>query len=122
AVAVTAGYVCDEPRVELFSHMDAANVDLKGFTEEFYAGTCAGRLAPVLDTLSYLKNETDVWFEITNLLIPGLNDSAEEIDRMTTWIVENVGPDVPVHFTEFHPDYKMIDRPPTPPVKLVSAR
>jgi pyruvate formate lyase activating enzyme len=122
AVAVTAGYVCDEPRSELFSHMDAANVDLKGFTEDFYAGTCAGRLAPVLETLTYLKQETDVWFEITNLLIPGLNDSAEEIHRMTAWIVESLGPDVPVHFTAFHPDYKMLDRPPTPAQTLTRAR
>jgi len=122
AVAVTAGYVCDEPRRELFSHMDAANVDLKGFTEEFYANTCAGHLAPVLETLSYLKHETDVWFEITNLLIPDLNDSPEEIDRMTTWIVDELGADVPVHFTAFHPDYKLLDRPPTPPRTLTQAR
>jgi pyruvate formate lyase activating enzyme len=122
AVAVTAGYVCDEPRHELFAHMDAANVDLKGFTEDFYARTCAGHLAPVLETLVYLKHETDVWFEITNLIIPGLNDSAEEIDGMTRWIVENLGLDVPVHFTAFHPDYKMLDRPPTPPQTLSRAR
>jgi pyruvate formate lyase activating enzyme len=122
AVAVTAGYVCAEPRREFFSHMDAANVDLKGFTEDFYANTCAGHLAPVLETLAYLKHETDVWFEITNLLIPDLNDSADEIDRMTSWIVENLGPDVPVHFTAFHPDYKMLDRPPTPPQTLTRAR
>jgi pyruvate formate lyase activating enzyme len=122
AVAVTAGYVCPEPRRELFAHMDAANVDLKGFTEEFYAGTCAGHLAPVLETLVYLKHETDVWFEITNLLIPGLNDSPDEIDRMTAWIVDNLGRDVPVHFTAFHPDYKLLDRPPTPPRTLARAR
>jgi len=122
AVAVTAGYVCAEPRVELFSHMDDANVDLKGFTDAFYAGTCAGRLTPVLETLEYLKHETDVWFEITNLLIPGLNDSEEEIDRMTTWIVESLGPEVPVHFTAFHPDYKLLDRPRTPPETLIRAR
>jgi AmmeMemoRadiSam system radical SAM enzyme len=101
AVAVTAGYVCAEPRVELFSHMDAANVDLKGFTEGFYADTCAGHLQPILETLAYLKHEADVWFEITNLLIPGLNDSSAEIDTMTRWIVETLGPDVPVHFTAF---------------------
>ena len=122
SVAVTAGYVCDEPRVELFRHMDAANVDLKAFTEEFYAQTCAGHLQPVLDTLVYLKHETDVWFEITNLLIPGLNDSDEEIDAMTRWIVSSLGPDVPVHFTAFHPDYKLRDRPPTPPETLARAR
>ncbi len=122
AVAVTAGYICPEPRVELYEHMDAANVDLKAFTEQFYAQTCAGHLQPVLDTLEYLKQETDVWFEITNLLIPGKNDSAEEIDQMTSWIVERLGPDVPIHFTAFHPDYKMLDTPPTPPPTLTRAR
>ena len=122
AVAVTAGYVCDDARRELFAHMDAANVDLKAFTEEFYARVCAGRLAPVLETLEYLRHETDVWFEITNLLIPGLNDSDSEIDAMTFWIVERLGPDVPLHFTAFHPDYKLRDRPPTPPETLTRAR
>jgi pyruvate formate lyase activating enzyme len=102
--------------------MDAANVDLKAFTEEFYAHTCAGHLQPVLDTLEYLRHETDVWFEITNLLIPGKNDSDEEIDAMTRWIVERLGPDVPVHFTAFHPDYKMLDTPPTPAPTLTRAR
>jgi pyruvate formate lyase activating enzyme len=122
SVAVTAGYICDEPRVELYRHMDAANVDLKAFTEDFYARTCAGHLQPVLDTLEYLRHETDVWLEITNLLIPGLNDSADEIDAMTRWIVERLGPDVPVHFTAFHPDYKLLDVPPTPPETLTRAR
>jgi pyruvate formate lyase activating enzyme len=122
AVAVTAGYICDAPRVELYRHMDAANVDLKAFTEDFYARVCAGHLRPVLDTLEYLRRETDVWFEITNLLIPGKNDSDGEIDRMTAWIVERLGPDVPVHFTAFHPDYKMLDVPPTPPETLARAR
>jgi pyruvate formate lyase activating enzyme len=122
SVAVTAGYICPEPRVEFYEHMDAANVDLKAFTEEFYAHTCAGHLQPVLETLEYLKHETDVWFEITNLLIPGKNDSAAEIDAMTRWIVERLGPDVPVHFTAFHPDYKMLDTPPTPPQTLTQAR
>ena len=122
AVAVTAGYMCPEPRAEFYAHMDAANVDLKGFTEQFYAKTCSGHLQPVLDTLVYLKRETGVWFEITNLLIPGLNDSDEELDRMTRWIVEELGPDVPIHFTAFHPDYKMLDRPPTPPQTLTRAR
>jgi pyruvate formate lyase activating enzyme len=122
AVAVTAGYICDEPRVEFYRHMDAANVDLKAFTEEFYARVCAGQLRPVLDTLEYLRHETDVWFEITNLLIPGKNDSDKEIDRMTTWIVERLGPEVPVHFTAFHPDYKLLDVPPTPPESLTRAR
>jgi pyruvate formate lyase activating enzyme len=122
AVAVTAGYICDEPRREFYAHMDAANVDLKGFTERFYADTCAAHLQPVLDTLEYLRRETDVWFEITNLLIPGKNDTEEEVDAMTRWIVERLGPDVPVHFTAFHPDYKMLDTPPTPPPTLERAR
>ncbi len=122
AVAVTAGYICPEPRVEFFHHMDAANVDLKAFTEDFYRHICGGHLQDVLDTLIYLKHETDVWFEITNLLIPGENDSPQEIDRMTSWVVENLGPDVPMHFTAFHPDFKMMDRPPTPPETLKMAR
>jgi pyruvate formate lyase activating enzyme len=122
AVAVTAGYMRPEPRVELYRHMDAANVDLKGFTEDFYHRVCAGRLAPVLETLEYLKHETTVWFEITNLLIPGANDSDRELDAMTRWVVERLGPDVPMHFTAFHPDWKMRDRPPTPPATLTRAR
>jgi pyruvate formate lyase activating enzyme len=122
AVAVTAGYMCAEPRADFYAHIDAANVDLKGFTERFYAGTCSGHLQPVLDTLEYLRHETDVWFEITNLLIPGLNDSSDEIDEMTTWIGQRLGTDVPVHFTAFHPDYKLRDRPPTPPETLTRAR
>jgi len=121
-VAVTAGEICDEPRVEFFRHMDAANVDLKAFTERFYAKVCAGHLQPVLDTLTYLKHETDVWFEITNLVIPGENDSEREIDEMTRWIVEKLGPDVPVHFSAFHPDFKMMDTPPTPPATLSRSR
>jgi pyruvate formate lyase activating enzyme len=122
AVAVTAGYMCAEPRAEFYTHMDAANVDLKGFTERFYAETCSGHLEAVLDTLIYLRHETDVWFEITNLLIPGLNDSDDELDSMTRWVVAELGPDVPMHFTAFHPDYKMLDRPPTPPRTLARAR
>jgi len=121
-VAVTAGYVNPEPRVEFFDHMDAANIDLKAFTEEFYHRTCAGALAPVLDTLEYVRHETDVWFEITTLLIPGLNDSTEEIDEMTRWVVEHLGPDVPHHFTAFHPAFKMLDRPSTPAESLNRAR
>jgi pyruvate formate lyase activating enzyme len=122
AVAVTAGYVCPEPRAEFYRHMDAANVDLKGFTEKFYHDTCAGHLEPVLDTLKYLRYETNVWFEITNLLIPGLNDSEAELEAMTQWVVEYLGPDVPMHFTAFHPDWKMLDRPRTPPATLTRAR
>ncbi|MEA3501499.1 MAG: AmmeMemoRadiSam system radical SAM enzyme [Actinomycetota bacterium] len=121
-VAVTAGYVNPEPRREFYSHMDAANIDLKGFTEEFYHRTCAGALAPVLETLEYVRHETDVWFEITTLLIPGLNDSDEEIDEMTKWIVEHLGPDIPHHFTAFHPSHKMMDRPSTSTTTLNRAR
>jgi len=122
SVAVTAGYQNAEPRAEFYRHMDAANVDLKGFTEKFYHDICAGQLQPVLATLEYLKHETSVWFEITNLVIPGLNDSDDELDAMTRWIVERLGPDVPIHFTAFHPDWKMLDRPHTPPATLTRAR
>jgi pyruvate formate lyase activating enzyme len=122
AVAVTAGYIAEEARREMYAHMDAANVDLKAFTEDFYQKITASHLQPVLDTLVYLKHETDVWFEITNLMIPGLNDSEREIDEMTRWIVEHLGPDVPVHFTAFHPDYRMRDIGPTPAETLVAAR
>jgi pyruvate formate lyase activating enzyme len=122
AVAVTAGYMCAEPRAEFFRHIDAANVDLKGFTGDFYHRTCLARLDPVLETLLYLRHETGVWLEITNLLIPGLNDSDAEIDAMTRWVAGQLGPDVPVHFTAFHPDFKMQDRPSTPPETLARAR
>lgn len=122
SVAVTAGYMCPEPRREFYQYMDAANVDLKGFTEEFYQKVCIAELAAVLDTLVYLKQETKVWFELTTLLIPGYNDSEKEIDEMTQWVVANLGVDVPMHFTAFHPDYKMMDVPPTPPATLSRAR
>jgi len=122
SVAVTAGYVCAAPRAEFYRHMDAANVDLKAFTERFYDRVCSGHLKPVLETLVYLKRETTVWFEITTLLIPGENDSAAEIEAETQWIMENLGPDVPLHFTAFHPDWKMTDKPPTPPATLTRAR
>lgn len=122
SVAVTAGYMTPEPRQEFYRHMDAANVDLKGFTEDFYYKICGGHLQPVLDTLLYIKHETNVWLEITTLLIPGHNDSDEEIDRMTTWGVSNLGPDVPWHFTAFHPDWKMLDPSPTPAATLKRAR
>jgi pyruvate formate lyase activating enzyme len=121
-VAVTAGYVCPEPRRELFAAMDAANVDLKGFSESFYHRICGGHLAPVLETLVYLRHETDVWLEITTLLIPGENDAEPELEAMSRWVVENLGPDVPWHFTAFHPDYRMLDKPPTPPATLRRAR
>jgi pyruvate formate lyase activating enzyme len=121
-VAVTAGYVCPEPRRELFEHIDAANVDLKAFTEDFYVHTCGGHLDAVLDTLTYLVHQTDVWVEITTLLIPGKNDGDDELDAMTRWVVENLGPDVPLHFTAFHPDFKMTDVAPTPAATLRRAR
>ena len=121
-VAVTAGYVCAEPRAEFYAHMDAANIDLKAFTEDFYYKTSMAHLEPVLETIAYVCNETDVWVELTNLLIPGLNDSSEEIDDMTRWVVEHVGPAVPMHFTAFHPEWKLRDRPPTPPETLLRAR
>ena len=121
-VAVTAGEVCPEPRAEFYRYMDAANVDLKGFTERFYHELTAGHLQPVLETLEYLKHETSVWFEITTLLIPGENDSEAELEAMTQWGVEHLGPDVPWHFTAFHPDYRMLDKPRTPPATLTRAR
>jgi pyruvate formate lyase activating enzyme len=122
AIAVTAGYMCTEPRGALYAHMDAANVDLKAFSEDFYHRVCAAKLGWVLDTLRYLRHETDVWFEITTLLIPGHNDSDAEIDAETRWIADELGTDVPLHFTAFHPDYKMLDVPPTPPATLRRAR
>jgi pyruvate formate lyase activating enzyme len=122
AVAVTAGYVCADPRAELFSHIDATNIDLKGFTEDFYRHVCGGRLDPVLETLEYVAHETDVWLEITTLLIPDLNDSDAEVANLSTWVVEHLGPDVPLHFTAYHPDYKLVDRPPTPASTLDRAR
>jgi len=121
-VAVTAGYQCAEPRAEFYRHMDAANVDLKGFTEEFYHELCVGHLEPVLDTLRYLRHETHVWFEITTLLIPGKNDGDAELDALTRWVMRDLGPDVPLHFTAFHPDWKMRDVPPTPAATLTRAR
>ena len=121
-VAVTAGYIGAEARREFFAKMDAANVDLKAFTEDFYTKLTGAHLQPVLDTLTFLKHETDCWFEITTLLIPGKNDSAAEIEAMSQWIVRELGRDVPLHFTAFHPDYKLDDLPPTPAVTLHQAR
>jgi len=122
SVAVTAGYVCAEPRAEFYRYMDAANVDLKAFTEDFYHKITGGHLQPVLETLQYLKHETQVWFELTTLLIPGENDSEAELEAMTQWVVEHLGPDVPMHFTAFHPDWKMTDKPHTPTATLLMAR
>ncbi len=121
-VAVTAGYINAEARRDFFSKIDAANIDLKAFTDEFYYKLTGSHLQPVLDTLIYLKKETNVWFEITTLLIPGKNDSTEEISAMCRWIKKELGTDVPLHFSAFHPDHKMPDTPPTPPATLVRAR
>ena len=122
SVAVTAGYICEAPRKEFFSYVDAANIDLKAFSEGFYHKICGGHLQPVLDTLTYLAHETDVWIELTTLLIPGENDGTQELEAMCRWVVENLGPDVPMHFTAFHPDWKMMETPPTPQSTLSKAR
>jgi pyruvate formate lyase activating enzyme len=122
AVAVTAGYIQSPAREDFFRHMDAANVDLKAFTDRFYRKLAGGRLQPILDTLSYLKHETAVWLELTTLLIPGENDGDDELREMTRWVVEHLGPDVPMHFTAFHPAWKMLDVPSTPASTLSRAR
>ena len=122
SVAVSAGYICAAPRAEFFQHMDAANIDLKSFDDDFYYRLTGAHLQPVLETLQYLYHETDVWLETTTLLIPGHNDSEKELNAMTQWVVENLGPDMPMHFSAFHPDFKMKDVPPTPPETLVKAR
>jgi len=121
AVAVTAGYITPEARPDFYQQMDAANVDLKAFSDDFYRRLCFARLAPVLETLKFLK-ETDVWFEVTTLLIPDENDSDAEIHRAAEWFAENLGPDVPWHFTAFHPDFKMLNKPRTPQTTLDRAR
>jgi pyruvate formate lyase activating enzyme len=121
-VAVTAGEVCAEPRAEFYRHIDAANVDLKAFSERYYREVCAGSLQPVLETLQYLKHETSVWFELTTLLIPGENDSDAELNELSRWVVEKLGPEVPLHFSAFHPDFRMLDHPHTPLATLQKAR
>lgn len=121
-VAVTAGYVCPKPRVEFYRYMDAANVDLKAFTDDFYVKLTGSHLQPVLETLEYIKHETDVWLELTTLIIPGENDSEKEIQQMTQWVVEHLGSDVPMHFSVFHPDWKMLNKPSTPPETVKKAR
>lgn len=121
-VAVTAGYISEQARGEFFSAFDAANVDLKAFTEQFYEKRCLARLAPVLETLRFIRQETNTWLELTTLLIPGENDSPAEIGRMTRWIVDTLGRDVPLHFTAFHPDFRMRDIGQTPPSSLSRAR
>ena len=121
-VAVTAGYIDPGPRAEFFGAMDAANVDLKAFTDRFYHRVCGGHLQPILETLQYIRHETDTWLELTTLLIPGENDSEAELDAMTAWVVEHLGPDVPMHFTAFHPDWKMREHAATPAATLAMAR
>ena len=121
-VAVTAGYISAEPRKEFFAHMDAVNVDLKGFTEHFYKSLCTAELSSVLETLEYIHHHTDCWLETTTLLIPGQNDSEAELNAMTKWVVEHLGCDVPMHFSAFHPDWKMLDVPATPFATLQMAR
>ena len=122
AVAVSAGFMNAAPRADFYQHMDAANIDLKGFTDTFYQKITFGKLPAVLETLEYLRHETNVWFEVTTLLIPGHNDSDGEIAEECDWFREHLGPDVPLHFTAFHPDYKMMDIERTPPQTLRRAR
>ncbi len=121
-VSVTAGYIHAEPRAELYAKIDAANVDLKAFTEDFYRKITAAHLEPVKDTLRYLVHETAVWTEITTLVIPGLNDGEAELAELAQWVATELSPDVPVHFSAFHPDYKLVDIPATPPATLRRAR
>lgn len=122
SVMVTAGYIDKNARKDVYKYIDAANVDLKGFTERFYDKITYSHIADVLDTLRWLKHETNIWLEITTLLIPGENDSEEEIKNECAWILENLGDSVPLHFTAFHPDFRMTDKSGTPPSTLVNAR
>ncbi len=120
-VAVTAGYINPEPRKEFFKHMDAVNVDLKAFNDEFYKRNCLAGLDPILDTIKYIKNETNCWMELTTLLIEGENNFEDELQNECKWIVDNVGVDTPLHFSAFHPDYKFLDRKPTKLSTLLKA-
>lgn len=122
AVAVSAGYMCEKPREEFYAHMDAVNIDLKAFSNDFYKKLCGAQLDPVLDTLKYIHQETKTWLEITTLLIPAENDSDKELNAMCQWLFDNLGPDVPLHFSAFHPDWKMLDKQPTPAESLTRAR
>lgn len=121
-VMVSNGYITREAFHDIYDHIDAANIDLKAFTENFYGRVTLTHLKPVLETLERLKNETSVWFEITNLIIPTLNDSPAETRELAEWVLEHLGPDVPLHFTAFHPDFKLRDKPRTPPEALHAAR
>jgi len=121
-VAVTAGYITEQARGEFFGAMDAVNVDLKAFSQHFYEKLCFADLAPVLDTLAWIKRETDVWLEVTTLVIPGQNDTNEELMALSDWCARHLGPDTPLHFSAFHPDFKMKDTPATPPSTLRRAR
>jgi pyruvate formate lyase activating enzyme len=121
-VAVTAGYITSQARPEFYSAMDAANIDLKGFTRDFYRKVCLAELQPVLETIEYVVRETKVWVELTTLLIPGLNDSERELGELCAWVAARLGGDVPLHFTAFHPDHRMLDRPHTPLATLLRAR
>jgi pyruvate formate lyase activating enzyme len=121
-VMVSNGYITREAFHDIYDHIDAANIDLKAFTENFYGKITLTHLQPVLDTLQWLKNETAVWFELTNLIIPTLNDDTEELKKLSDWVLEHLGPDVPLHFTAFHPDFKLQNKPPTPPETLHIAR
>ncbi len=121
-VLVTAGYITPQARKEVYANVSAANVDLKGFTEKFYQKITLSEIAPVLDTLKWLKNESDIWFEITNLKIPDENDSIEETKEMCEWILNNLGDEIPLHFTAFHPDFKMMDKQRTPAETVNNAR
>ena len=122
SVAVTAGYVEARPRAELFGAMDAINIDLKGFTPEYYRSVCGGSLATVLESIEWAVHESSAWVELTTLIVPGHNDSDAELDRLTRWVADHCGPHVPMHFSAFHPDWKMLDCPPTPPETLTRAR
>jgi pyruvate formate lyase activating enzyme len=121
-VMVSNGYITREAFFDVYQHMDAANIDLKAFTENFYSKITLTHLEPVLEVLKWLRHETEVWFEITNLIIPTLNDDDREFRRLCDWVLQNLGDDVPLHFTAFHPDFKLRDKPPTPPETLHRAR
>ena len=121
-VAITAGYINDLPRKDFFHHMDGANIDLKSISNDFYRKFCNVEIRPILDTLIYLKNETDLWFEITNLLIPQENDSTDQISKLCDWVLKNLGDNIPIHFSAFHPAYKLLDHKRSEPQSIIDAR